>query len=115
MVERRSAQTQSEGVQRSYPDAADIGEAGLHLVRRPRVVGDQGHCAGRESPAFEQQPGPFGEHPRLARAGRSNDTGSRARLGHGCELVRREENADRLVRTEGAEHPMLKRYPVEHR
>ena len=56
---------------------------------------------------MQQQPGPLGEHPRLARARRGYDPGRDSGLGHGFELVGRQQNTDWLVGAERLKHPVL--------
>ena len=87
---------QAQGVQGADVEAPGVAEALPHLVRRPLVVGHQAEGPGGQVLLAEQVPGPFGERPGLARAGRGDDPAGPAPMGDRGELVGRQVGGRRL-------------------
>ena len=68
---------------REYPGAPL-----LHLIGRPGVVGQGTHGARRGSTVGDEMTQPFGQHPRLAGAGRGDHPGRPGVVAHSGQLVR---------------------------
>jgi hypothetical protein len=106
---------QRNRVQRAHLESGEIGRALTHLVLGSHVEGHQADRSRRYQPVVEQVACPLGEHARLARTGRSDDSCRATGVGDCGKLVRCKLDPEDLVGAQRCERTVLQRDAVHDR